>query len=147
MHFGPGHVSFEHGNMATRVKDHKVGKFRWRKVIRKGLKRARMLLSGIRRLQSNTIFRWMELSLSYSIACVDQQSTDNVQSLPVRCNNACTVTERHRHSVKEAFSKGNGIKEMAFWWNFEAKLKDSDVKFKIHYKYGYARIEHKFGLS
>ena len=56
MRFGPGHVSFEHGNMVTRVKDHKVGKFRRRKVIRKGLKRARMLLSGIRRLQSNTIF-------------------------------------------------------------------------------------------
>ena len=84
-----------HLNMAISIwrpewlKDHKVGMFRWRKVIRKGLKRARRLLSGIRRLQSNTIFRWMETSPRYSIACVDQQP-NNMQGLSVRCNNACT---------------------------------------------------------
>ena len=45
-----------------------------------------------------------------------------------------------RYSVKEAFSKGSGIKEMAFWWYFEAILNDSDVKFKIYFKYGNGQI-------
>ena len=43
------------------LKHHKVG-ISWKKVIRKGLKRARSLLSGIRSLQANTIFRWLELT-------------------------------------------------------------------------------------
>ena len=47
-----------------------------------------------------------------------------------------------QHSVK-AFSKGNGIRKC----HFDAKLNDSDVKFKIYYKYGNERFEHKFGLS
>ena len=33
-------------------------------------------------------------------------------------NNACTVTERHNTSVKEAFSKGDGI--LIFWSNTES---------------------------
>ena len=40
--------------------------------------------------------------------------------------------------VKDAFYKGNGILMI-----FEAKLNDSDVKFKIYCKYGNARFEHK----
>ena len=43
------------------LKHHKVGIF-MKKVIRKGLKRARSLLLGIRSLQGNTIFRWLELT-------------------------------------------------------------------------------------
>ena len=158
MRCGPGHVSFEpiwrpelHGwkfhERPERLKDHKVGMFRWRKVIRKGLKKARRLLSGICCLQSKTIFRWMGKSLRYSIACVDQQP-NNMQGLSViacDANNACTVTERHR--VKEAFSKGSGIKEMAFWWYFEAILNDSDVKFKIYYKYGNGQICSSMSLT
>ena len=44
----------------------------------------------------------METSLRYSIACVDQQPNSQCDA-----NNAHAVAERH--SVKEAFSKGNGI--------------------------------------
>ena len=45
--------------------------FSWKKVIRKGLKRAKNLLSGIRSLQGNTIFRWVELTSTV------QRTTDN----------------------------------------------------------------------
>ena len=59
MRFGPGHESLNKNKMAARVvalKGHKVGIF-VKKVLRKGLKRAGILLSVIRRLQGNTIFR------------------------------------------------------------------------------------------
>ena len=58
--------------------------FSWKKVIRKGLKRARSLLSGIRSLQGNTIFRWLELTSTEDpeknnstdkIVCISDQSS------------------------------------------------------------------------
>ena len=48
-----------------------------------------------------------------------------MQGLSMRCK-YCMYCKHH--SVKEAFF----LKEMAFWCYFEAKLNDSDVKFKIY---------------
>ena len=65
MHLRPSYISFELSNMAASavLNDWNTIKweFSWKKVIRKGLKRARSLLSGIRSLQGNTIFRWLQL--------------------------------------------------------------------------------------
>ena len=62
MRFGPGHESLnkiQNGRQSCCfewLKGHKVGIF-VKKVLRKGLKRAGIFLSVIRRLQGNTIFR------------------------------------------------------------------------------------------
>ena len=75
MRFGPGYMSFESKQYVGQcrpellfwtagfewLKHHKVGIF-VEKVIRKGLQRARSLLSGIHSLQGNTIFHWVELT-------------------------------------------------------------------------------------
>ena len=145
MRFGPGYVSFERlprqygGQKIIGWKITKL-EFSWRK-FRKGLKRARSFLLGIRRLQGSTIFRWMELSLRYSIACLGNVLSTTQHARLVSAMQILHVTVK-RHRVKEAFSKGNGIL-MTFW----SKLNDSDVKFKMYYKYGNARFEHKSGLS
>ena len=75
MRFGPGYMSFESKQYVGQcrpellfwtagfewLKHHKVGIF-VEKVIRKGLQRARSLLSGTHSLQGNTIFHWVELT-------------------------------------------------------------------------------------
>ena len=78
----------------------------------------------IRRLQGSTICRWMELSLRYN-----------------RSRVLAMFYQQPNCKARKPFPN-----EMAFWWYFEAKLNDSDVKFKIHYKYGNARFEKKSGL-
>ena len=147
MRFGPGHESLnkkQNGRQSCCfewLKGHKVGIF-VKKVLRKGLKRAGILLSVIRRLQGNTLFRWMELSLRYSIACLGNVLSTtwspmaiNMQGLSVRCK-YCNKTKRPRYQIRDTLQvwkcnlQGTVFKCILklFWSTLQDSAKKSKMK-------------------
>ena len=115
-----GHVSFEHGNMATRdcMAERPQS---WNVPMKKSnsLKRARSLLSGIRRLQGkHNISLNGTKSKIFDRVCRSTTLT-TCKACQCNANNACTVTvwkrpQCERGLFQRKWHKGNGI-FMIFW--------------------------------